>query len=225
MSRIEVEGVLGRQAHESLVSRLLRPDKGNLDACGNGTRRRLQKLQLRLQNLRFARRGWRLSTFTYASALRYRTSPCLLEPRCIAVRLSGRSARGASVSAPGGRRRAAQDRDAGAHRQRDGLRIAGRDARLLGSVSASPGRGRVPAWGYGVVVASQGSELQAGARYFGLFPMSSFLVVGGARGTRSGFADGQSHRQALNPVYNQYFEAQRKTLSSVRTMCSSVPCS
>lgn len=46
---------------------------------------------------------------------------------------------------------------------------------------ASPGRGRVPAWGYGVVVASQGSELQAGARYFGLFPMSSFLVVGGSR--------------------------------------------
>jgi len=37
--------------------------------------------------------------------------------------------------------------------------------------------------------------------------MSSLLIVK-ARRTRSGFANEQPHRQALNPVYNQYFEAQ-----------------
>jgi len=79
---------------------------------------------------------------------------------------------------------------------------------------ATSGRGRIPAWGYGSVAASRAPDFATGAHYFGLFPMSSQLVVR-PRKTRAGFADQQPHRRPLNPVYNQYFDAGPRALAEM----------
>lgn len=77
---------------------------------------------------------------------------------------------------------------------------------------ASPGWGRIPAWGEGVVIASKQMEIAVGGRFFGLFPMSSHLFVQ-ARKTGRGFAGQPSNRVSLNPVYNQYFDVSGLTVA------------
>ncbi|MEM1347438.1 MAG: DUF2855 family protein, partial [Myxococcota bacterium] len=67
------------------------------------------------------------------------------------------------------------------------------------------GWGRIPAMGYGVVVASRHSDVAVGDRYFGFFPMSRHLILDladtkdGARLIASG-----AHRAELAAGYNTY---------------------
>jgi hypothetical protein len=64
--------------------------------------------------------------------------------------------------------------------------------------------GRIPVWGIGTVAASDNAELSVGERFYGYFPMSSYLVVKPEAVSARGFTDGAEHRAALPPVYNQY---------------------
>jgi NADPH:quinone reductase-like Zn-dependent oxidoreductase len=69
---------------------------------------------------------------------------------------------------------------------------------------ADHGWGRVPVWGFADVVASRAEGIADGERVYGYFPMSTHLVVGAGRVTRTGFVDTAAHRAPLPPVYNQY---------------------
>ncbi|MCH7911049.1 MAG: DUF2855 family protein, partial [Candidatus Hydrogenedentes bacterium] len=69
---------------------------------------------------------------------------------------------------------------------------------------AQEGWGRIPIWGIGVVAESNHEGMQVGDRYYGYFPMSTWLVVQPEKVTTQGFVDASAHRQALPPTYNQY---------------------
>jgi hypothetical protein len=69
---------------------------------------------------------------------------------------------------------------------------------------APDGWGRIPVWGFADVVRSEHESIKVGERFYGYYPMSSYLVVQLARPTESGFFDGAPHRQAMHPLYNQY---------------------
>lgn len=66
------------------------------------------------------------------------------------------------------------------------------------------GQGRIPVWGIGTVVTSECSEVKVGERYYGYYPMSSYLAVTPGKIGRNSFVDEVEHRQALPAVYNQY---------------------
>lgn len=63
--------------------------------------------------------------------------------------------------------------------------------------------GRIPAMGFGDVLASRHPEVEVGARCFGFFPMSRHLVVD-AEASGSGLVDGAPHRAQHAPVYRSY---------------------
>ena len=65
-------------------------------------------------------------------------------------------------------------------------------------------QGRIPVWGVGTVVESQCDDVTVGARYYGYYPMSSFLVIEPTRVSERGLFDGAEHRSQLPPTYNQY---------------------
>ncbi len=69
---------------------------------------------------------------------------------------------------------------------------------------ASEGWGRIPVWGIGTVLNSNNTQLKTGDRYYGYFPMSSYLVVSPEHINDRGFSDSAANRAALSPVYNQY---------------------
>lgn len=69
---------------------------------------------------------------------------------------------------------------------------------------AAEGWGRIPVWGFGDVIRSDCDGIAVGERFYGYFPMSSYLVVQPEKVTDSGFFDGIAHRKALHPVYNRY---------------------
>ncbi len=64
--------------------------------------------------------------------------------------------------------------------------------------------GRIPVWGIGRVQHSNVAEVAVGDRYYGYFPMSSYLTVSPVNVSGRGFADGAAHRANLPPVYNNY---------------------
>jgi len=64
--------------------------------------------------------------------------------------------------------------------------------------------GRIPVWGVGTVTHSNHPDLKQGDRYYGYFPMSSYLVVTAAEVSGRGFTDVSAHRSSLPVVYNQY---------------------
>lgn len=64
--------------------------------------------------------------------------------------------------------------------------------------------GIVPTWGHAVVEASNHVEISVGERVYGFLPMGTHLdVLPGDIGAGS-FTDMAAHRQAMNPIYNQY---------------------
>lgn len=75
--------------------------------------------------------------------------------------------------------------------------------------SPHAGWGRIPVWGFGTVVRSELTELPVGERFYGVFPMSSHVVVQPRRLDDQGFVDGAAHRRALSGVYNQYLRTTR----------------
>lgn len=69
---------------------------------------------------------------------------------------------------------------------------------------AEEGFGRIPVWGVGRVVKTANKDVKVDDRYYGYFPMASYLVTSPAKVSPRGFTDGAGHRQPLPPVYNQY---------------------
>jgi hypothetical protein len=69
---------------------------------------------------------------------------------------------------------------------------------------AGEGWGKVPAWGYADVVASNAEGVEPGARVFGFLPMASHVVFTPGRVSESGFVDEAGHRASLPAVYNRY---------------------
>ncbi len=64
--------------------------------------------------------------------------------------------------------------------------------------------GRMPVWGYAVVTQSKCSEIAAGARIYGFFPIAKSMDIKPARLSSFGFQDGAAHRLPLHPIYNSY---------------------
>jgi hypothetical protein len=69
---------------------------------------------------------------------------------------------------------------------------------------AEDGLGRIPVWGVGTVEKSECDGVAVGSRYFGYYPMSSYLLVEPQRVNERGMSDGAEHRASLPPVYNSY---------------------
>lgn len=69
---------------------------------------------------------------------------------------------------------------------------------------APEGWGRIPAWGFAEVEASEHEDLEQGKRVFGYLPMSDHLVVTPDRVEESNFIDASPHRSNLPPAYNSY---------------------
>lgn len=66
--------------------------------------------------------------------------------------------------------------------------------------------GIIPVWGYGEVVESKHAEVQVSERYYGYFPMSTYLTVRPTKINTFGFSDHADHRQELAPIYNHYLK-------------------
>src|SRR5881397_2670478 len=58
------------------------------------------------------------------------------------------------------------------------------------------GWGRVPVWGFGDVVASEVAGIAPGERFYGYFPMSSYVTLRPVAGG-GGFVDDAEHRRGL----------------------------
>ncbi|MFN3235446.1 MAG: DUF2855 family protein [Pseudomonadales bacterium] len=69
---------------------------------------------------------------------------------------------------------------------------------------AEDGLGRIPVWGVGTVEKSECDGVAVGSRYYGYYPMSSYLLVEPQRVNERGMSDGAEHRASLPPVYNSY---------------------
>jgi hypothetical protein len=66
------------------------------------------------------------------------------------------------------------------------------------------GWGRVPVWGFADVAKSNHPGISEGQRFYGYFPMSSYLLVEPVDVSPGGFTDGAAHRKPLPPIYNRY---------------------
>ena len=69
---------------------------------------------------------------------------------------------------------------------------------------ASPGRGRVPLWGFAEVVASRAPGVEIGSRVYGYLPPAGHLLVRPGRVDDRGFRDTSEHRASLPSPYNSY---------------------
>ena len=77
-----------------------------------------------------------------------------------------------------------------------------------GFFPAAEGWGRIPAMGWAEVVESDHADIELGERYFGWFPMSTFLVVD-AKPTSTGLVDQAPHRARHAVIYRTYSVASR----------------
>jgi len=66
------------------------------------------------------------------------------------------------------------------------------------------GFGRIPAMGFGDVIASRHPAVAEGTRCFGFYPMSRYLVIEPSHASAAQIVDGVAHRKGLAPAYNQY---------------------
>ncbi len=86
--------------------------------------------------------------------------------------------------------------------------VAGDSMKYWNFFPAPEGFGRVPVWGFADVVLSNHSDVLAGERLYGYFPMSSHLVIKAGKVNSRGLRDISEHRQSLAVVYNQYTRVQ-----------------
>ena len=64
--------------------------------------------------------------------------------------------------------------------------------------------GRIPAWGYAEVIASNHDEVAVGTRVYGFVPMSADMVLTPGHVDPAGFSDISPHRSQLAGTYNRY---------------------
>jgi hypothetical protein len=72
------------------------------------------------------------------------------------------------------------------------------------------GWGRIPVWGFGAVTASGVDGIVSGDRFYGYWPMSSYVTLR-VNVNAGGFAESSVARAALPQVYNQYLRATSAT--------------
>jgi NADPH:quinone reductase-like Zn-dependent oxidoreductase len=82
--------------------------------------------------------------------------------------------------------------------------LLGKAFRYWDFFPAAPGRGVVPLWGFGEVVASAVDGVAVGDRLYGYYPTASHLLVTPSRVDERGFRDGSEHRAGLPSPYNAY---------------------
>jgi hypothetical protein len=80
----------------------------------------------------------------------------------------------------------------------------GEQMKYWGFFPADDGWGKVPVWGYGVVVASNHPEVPLGEKYFGYFPMATHLLITADKVNRYGLRDNSPWRVSNSPVYDNY---------------------
>lgn len=68
----------------------------------------------------------------------------------------------------------------------------------------SEGWGRVPAWGYGTVLASRHPEVVVGERLYGFLPIASHAILRPGSVGRRGLIEASPHREGLPAVYQSY---------------------
>jgi hypothetical protein len=69
---------------------------------------------------------------------------------------------------------------------------------------ATEGWGKPPCWGFATVIESKAAGVEAGARFYGYYPIAETLDVIPVRTSPRGFIDGAAHRAAKAAVYNHY---------------------
>ena len=74
---------------------------------------------------------------------------------------------------------------------------------------AEEGWGRVPAMGFGDVIASTQQGVEVGTRCFGFFPMSRHLRIEPSHASPTSIVDGVPHRAEIAAVYNTYQPVRR----------------
>ncbi len=77
---------------------------------------------------------------------------------------------------------------------------------------ASENKGCIPVWGFAEVISSRCNDVEVGARFYGYYPMATYLIVEPTQIRQSGFVDGASHRKELALVYNQYLRCSEDPL-------------
>ena len=82
--------------------------------------------------------------------------------------------------------------------------LLGKAFRYWDFFPAEPGRGIVPLWGFGEVVASAADGVSVGDRLYGYYPAAGHLLVTPTRVDGHGFRDGSAHRAELPSPYNAY---------------------
>ena len=80
----------------------------------------------------------------------------------------------------------------------------GEQMKYWGFFPAEGNWGKVPVWGYGVVVASNHADIPVGEKYFGYFPMATHLLMTADKVNQFGFRDCSSWRVSNSPVYDNY---------------------
>jgi Protein of unknown function (DUF2855) len=69
---------------------------------------------------------------------------------------------------------------------------------------APPGRGRMPVWGVGRVVASRSELIGEGEQIYGFFPISTYVALSPQARGSGAFVDVAAHRAPLPQTYNEY---------------------
>lgn len=72
--------------------------------------------------------------------------------------------------------------------------------------------GCIPVWGFATVSESRCAGIEAGARFYGYFPMADEVVLYPTQVDDSRFFDGAPHRRELHAVYNQYLRCSNDPL-------------
>ena len=82
---------------------------------------------------------------------------------------------------------------------------------------AKSGWGIIPVWGFADVVASECDGIKIGDRFYGYYPMATYIHVEPQQVSPSSFLDGASHRQSLSKIYNQYVRCSNDPLYQQET--------
>ncbi|BFM15576.1 DUF2855 family protein [Maricurvus nonylphenolicus] len=69
---------------------------------------------------------------------------------------------------------------------------------------AEEGLGTIPVWGFADVVDSNCEGVEVGERFYGYYPMSSYLLAEPGKIGKQSFTDVMAHRLELPIIYNQY---------------------
>ncbi len=76
-----------------------------------------------------------------------------------------------------------------------------------GFFPADRGWGRIPAMGWGEVIASKHADIQAGERVWGFFPYTTHLKIQAGKVSQAHFHDVSPYRAEYAPVYSQFDRA------------------